>query len=128
MASVLYSGARTLRPFFRSEPVGAAVDFSLDEWSLPSRLSAMNYAKLAKVGSWAGCAAVAALLFAQATAAPAAEGWVSLFNGKDLEGWTPKIKGHDLGDNFSNTFRVENGAICVRYEYKRFENRFGHLF
>jgi hypothetical protein len=52
-----------------------------------------------------------------------------LFNGRDLSGWTPKIRGYDFGDNFANTFRVENGAICVRYdEYSKFDNRFGHLF
>jgi hypothetical protein len=75
-----------------------------------------------------GCAAVAGLLLAQTGTALGAEDWISLFNGKDLDGWTPKIKGYELGDNYSNTFRVENGAICVRYDYKRFENRFGHLF
>lgn len=52
-----------------------------------------------------------------------------LFNGKDLEGWTPKIRYFDLGDNYKNTFRVEDGLIKVRYEgYDRFEERFGHLF
>jgi hypothetical protein len=55
--------------------------------------------------------------------------WVSLFNGKDLTGWTPKIRGHKLGDNFANTFRVEDGLLKVRYEgYEQFEDRFGHLF
>lgn len=57
--------------------------------------------------------------------------WVQLFNGKDLSGWIPKIKGYEMGDNFGNTFRVEDGMIKVRYderEYNTFENRFGHLF
>ena len=57
------------------------------------------------------------------------EQWVSLFNGKDLEGWTPKIKGCDFGDNFNDTFRVENGVMKVSYDkYSKFDNRFGHLF
>jgi hypothetical protein len=56
-------------------------------------------------------------------------GWTSLFNGKDLTGWTPKISGHELGDNYKNTFRVENGVLKVSYDgYTAFENRFGHLF
>lgn len=60
---------------------------------------------------------------------PAAEEWIQLFNGKNLDGWTPKIKGFDLGENFANTFRVENGAICVRYDgYTNFNNCYGHLF
>lgn len=67
-----------------------------------------------------------------AVAADAATGgqWTSLFNGKDLEGWSPKIRGYEFGDNFARTFRVENGAICVRYDGydSKFDNRFGHLF
>lgn len=56
--------------------------------------------------------------------------WVQLFNGKDLTGWTPKITGYEMGDNFGNTFRVEDGMIKVRYDegYDSFDNRFGHLF
>lgn len=55
--------------------------------------------------------------------------WVQLFNGKDLTGWTPKITGYELGENFGNTFRVEDGMIKVRYDgYDVFDNRFGHLF
>jgi len=58
------------------------------------------------------------------------QGWRPLFNGKDLAGWTPKIKGYDLGDNFGKTFRVSDGAIKVSYdEYGgEFKERFGHLF
>jgi len=59
----------------------------------------------------------------------AREEWVSLFNGRDLTGWTPKIRYHEAGDNFVNTFRVENKKIVVRYDgYDRFDERFGHLF
>ena len=55
--------------------------------------------------------------------------WIPLFNGKNLDGWTPKIKGHELGDNFGNTFRVEDGVLRVVYdEYKKFDGKFGHLF
>lgn len=63
---------------------------------------------------------------AQAKDAP----WQSLFNGRDLTGWTPKIVGHPAGDNFANTFRVADGAIHVAYDgYDgRFQDRFGHLF
>ncbi|MDP8243197.1 MAG: DUF1080 domain-containing protein [Candidatus Hinthialibacter antarcticus] len=57
------------------------------------------------------------------------EGWIPLFNGKNLDGWTPKIKGYDLGDNFGNTFYVEDGVIKVTYEkYDKFDKRYGHLF
>ena len=55
--------------------------------------------------------------------------WRSIFNGKSLKGWTPKIVGHPAGDNFQNTFIVKDGAIQVSYAgYDRFGARFGHLF
>ena len=55
--------------------------------------------------------------------------WVSLFNGKDLTGWTVKFAGEDLGKNYKNTFRVNNGVLQVSYdEYKEFNNKFGHIF
>jgi hypothetical protein len=61
--------------------------------------------------------------------ASAEKGWVSLFNGKDLSGWTPKIKGYELGDNFGNTFRVEDGVLKVSYDqYNQFDRKFGHIF
>jgi hypothetical protein len=55
--------------------------------------------------------------------------WVKLFNGKDLKGWTMKISGYPLGENFGNTFRVENGILSVRYDQygDNFSNRFGAL-
>lgn len=57
------------------------------------------------------------------------EKWVSIFNGKDLEAWTPKIKGEAFGSDPLNTFIVEKGVLKVSYKnYDRFYNRFGHLF
>ena len=57
------------------------------------------------------------------------EEWLPLFNGKDLTGWKPKIRYHELGDNFANTFRVEDGLLKVRYDgYEKFDETFGHLF
>lgn len=69
-----------------------------------------------------------------ATAAVVADGpedeeWIQLFNGVDLRGWTVKIRGHDAGDNFGDTFRVEDGLLKIRYDrYGQFDGRFGHLF
>lgn len=55
--------------------------------------------------------------------------WVSLFNGQDLTDWTPRIRGCEIGENYGETFRVENGLIKVRYDaYEQFDRRFGHLF
>ena len=59
----------------------------------------------------------------------ASSDWQVLFNGKDLKGWVPKIHHHEVGDNFANTFRVQDGVIAVNYDgYGEFEDRFGHLF
>jgi hypothetical protein len=55
--------------------------------------------------------------------------WIPLFNGRNLDGWTPKITGYDLNDNFGNTFRVKNGYLTVSYDkYDKFNERFGHIF
>lgn len=55
--------------------------------------------------------------------------WVSLFNGKDLSGWTIKIAERPLGENFADTFRVEDGILKVSYDgYEKFGKHFGHLF
>jgi hypothetical protein len=57
------------------------------------------------------------------------EEWISLFNGKDIKEWTPKINHHETGDNYGNTFRVEDGIIKVRYDkYDTFNEQFGHLY
>lgn len=57
------------------------------------------------------------------------EEWLSLFNGKNLDGWTPKIRGVALGENYLNTFRVSNGVLQANYDdYENFDDRFGHLF
>ena len=57
------------------------------------------------------------------------EKWISLFNGKDLKGWTPKFAGSKLGVNYKNTFRVEDGVLKVSYDqYEQFNSEFGHLF
>ncbi len=58
-----------------------------------------------------------------------AKDWIQLFNGKDLTGWTPKFAHHELGENFHDTFRVENGMLEVRYDkWPSFTDEFGHLF
>jgi len=56
-------------------------------------------------------------------------GWIQLFNGKDLNGWTPKFVGHDLGVNYKNTFVVKDGLLTVCYDnYKQWQDNIGHLF
>lgn len=55
--------------------------------------------------------------------------WVDLFNGDNLDGWTVKITGYELGDNYNNTYRVEDGILKVSYDkYEKFSGEFGNLF
>ena len=57
------------------------------------------------------------------------ENWIQLFNGKDLNDWVIKIKGSPIGENYKNTFRVEEGIIKVSYsEYEKFNGEFGHIY
>src|SRR4051812_36143289 len=60
---------------------------------------------------------------------PDAREWLQLFDGKDLNGWKIKFAGHPLGENFRNTYRVENGVLEVRYDqWPDFNGEFGHIF
>ena len=69
------------------------------------------------------------LLLAAVGSSQEASDWQQLFNGRDLAGWTPKITGYPLNENFGNTFRVENGVMKVAYDkYDNFNSRFGHIF
>lgn len=72
---------------------------------------------------FAACTFFATSLYA------AEEGWIALFNGKDLSGWTPKIAGYATGENAHKTFRVEDGILKVSYaDYPEFGKKFGHLY
>ena len=57
------------------------------------------------------------------------DGWVALFNGRDINDWVAKINHHETGDNYGNTFRVEDSMIKVRYDkYDHFNQQYGHLY
>jgi hypothetical protein len=56
-------------------------------------------------------------------------GWISLFDGRNLDNWMVKIYHHETGVNFGNTFRAEDDMIKVRYDgYGAFNDQFGHLY
>ncbi|WP_282122984.1 3-keto-disaccharide hydrolase [Algibacter mikhailovii] len=65
----------------------------------------------------------------QKTESSKKDNWVKIFNGKDLNDWIIKIKGHPAGENYKNTFIVENGIMKVNYKaYDSFNNSFGHIY
>lgn len=60
-----------------------------------------------------------------------ADGWLVLFNSRNLNGWVPKIRHHAAGVNYGETFRVVDGLLTVAYDpadYPTYDERFGHLF
>jgi hypothetical protein len=64
-----------------------------------------------------------------ATNDPNQKEWLQLFNGRDLADWSIKFAHHDLGENFNDTFRVEDGLLKVRYDkWTTFNGEFGHIF
>lgn len=79
----------------------------------------------ALVLSAAGCASAALA----GRADPNEREWIPLFNGRDLNDWIVKIHHHEVGVNFGNTFRAEDGIIKVRYDqYGDFNDQFAHLY
>ncbi len=71
--------------------------------------------------------AALASLTCSCTTQPEVE-WIQLFNGKDLDGWTVKIAKHEVGENYANTFRVEDSLLKVRYDgYADFDFQYGHI-
>ena len=60
----------------------------------------------------------------------AEEEWQQMFNGKDIKDWTTKIHHYEVGDNYGDTFRVEDGILKVRYDNYEgdFNDRYGHLY
>src|SRR5690606_3245346 len=80
---------------------------------------------LSKFWQYATVLALSILLSGcRAWQSPGALKWEQLFNGKDLSGWQVKVRTHELGENFGNTFRVDDGLIQVRYnKYEEFDRQ-----
>lgn len=95
--------------------------------TIPAALSLMLWFQTGLPAEPAAAGTAAAAL--PPPAAPSGAGWISLFNGTNLDGWTIKIAKHPLGGNAFNTFRVEDGILKVNYDnYPKFDGRFGHLY
>ena len=75
------------------------------------------------------CSAIGQDAAPEAPAAPKVGEWTPVFNGKNLDGWRIKIKGHELDENALETIKVEDGMLRVDYSnYEKFDGRFGHVF
>jgi Domain of Unknown Function (DUF1080) len=91
----------------------------------------MTLGRAAVIGALSVAGIATAAAQSKPSEAPAAgtKDWIQLFNGKNLDGWVPKITGFDLGVNYNDTFRVQDGLLTVAYDkYKQFDGHFGHLF
>lgn len=76
-----------------------------------------------------------ALIAAPVSVAPlsasAAEAkWEPIFDGRTLDGWTPKIAGYAVGEDPKKTFVVHDGALRVSYANynNKFGGEYGHIF
>src|SRR3954467_3889258 len=62
-----------------------------------------------------------------AAAGPNDTDWIPLFNRVDLKDWDIKFTGHQLNDNYKNTFKVQDSLLIVDYSgYTGFNNEWGH--
>lgn len=60
---------------------------------------------------------------------PDEEVWQPMFNGKDFTGWDIHIAGHELNDNYKNTFQIEGNQVRIKYdEYEQFDEKYGHMY
>jgi hypothetical protein len=65
--------------------------------------------------------------FSLAVSGPNDTDWISLFNRVDLRDWDVKFTGHQLNDNYKNTFKVQDSLLIVDYSgYTGFNNEWGH--
>jgi hypothetical protein len=73
-----------------------------------------------------GCAATVATTEHQQPARK----WQPLFDGRTLNGWTPKVVGYPAGEDPLQTFRVKDGVIYVSYDKYggKMDGRWAHLF
>ena len=79
-----------------------------------------------RIGMTVFCLLISSLAIAQSNQQ---EDWIQLFNGEDLDDWVPKFTGYPLGENYLDTFRVEDGLFKVSYEnWNGFNREFGHIF
>ena len=89
----------------------------------------MNVRRIALLGALSAAVMATAAAQSKPRAAADRKDWIQLFNGKNLDGWVPKITGFDLGVNYNDTFHVQDGLLTVSYDkYKQFDGHFGHLF
>ena len=58
---------------------------------------------------------------------PGKNDWISLFNGKDISDWFVKIQHHETGDNYGNTFRVEDGILKAAIENANIQTAKGRM-
>jgi Domain of Unknown Function (DUF1080) len=59
------------------------------------------------------------------TPATSTDGWVNLFNGKDLTGWIPLIHLSKVGVNTDSTFRPDPENNGIRVSYDKYTGSFG---
>ncbi len=60
---------------------------------------------------------------------PDREDWIQIFDGSNIDHWTPKFAGYTLNENLRERFQLRDSLLRVRYfEKDSFRGNFGHLF
>jgi hypothetical protein len=122
---ILAQGAR-IQTFINGQPVADLTDEAIYKTHPKGHIGLQVHGINAKLHpmqvSWKN-------LYIREGAPSTAGNWISLFNGKNLDGWVVKVKGAPVGENPGNIFRVEDGLLTVSYDaFDDFGGRFGHLF
>ncbi|MEO7425056.1 MAG: DUF1080 domain-containing protein, partial [Fibrobacteria bacterium] len=74
------------------------------------------------------CGVILGLAASAISAGPNDTDWISLFNRVDLKDWDIKFAGHQLNDNYKNTFKLQDSMMVVDYSgYTSFSNEYGHM-
>ena len=97
------------RPQALGLPSGAARSHAPAHPFIPSLSSRLRRSGEGRV------ALIAVAILAIALPASAAEKWKPIFNGRNLDGWVPKINHHPLGENWRDTFQAKDGVLKVDY-------------
>lgn len=77
--------------------------------------------------AFGACVGIVAMALSSGFCGPNDTDWVQLFNRVDLKDWDIKFTGHQLNDNYKNTFKVQDSLLIVDYSgYTGFNNEWGH--
>jgi hypothetical protein len=127
----LRMGGETItHPFFHSGNGSAGTVFApANRMALAKQAAAVDTLRIRKTGFQDLTKEVASYTAGNlgdiTLTAAATDGWVNLFNGKDLTGWIPLIHLSKVGENTDSTFRPDLENNGIRVSYDKYTSGFG---